>query len=248
MTATNADAILRQQIDDVVAANRILAEHGVVDGYGHVSVRAAHNPQRYLLSRSLAPANVTADDIMEFDLDSNPVDTSGRAMYLERFIHGEIYRTRPDVQAVVHNHSPSVIPFGVTTVRLQPLYHMCAFVGLGVPVFEIRETGGDATDMLIRSRPLGRALADVLGVKPAALLRGHGAVVVGNSVAQVVARSVYLEMNAKLQVQAMSIAGPGGKINYLNAGESEAVTEMMDGYERSWSMWRARAMAEIRRT
>ena len=178
-------------IEDLVAANRILADQGVVDGYGHVSARHNLDPNRYLLARSIAPELVTAEDILEFDLDSVPVDPRGRKLYLERFIHGEIYKARPDVNSVVHHHSPAVIPFGVTNVRLRPIYHMAAFVGLGVPVFEIREAGG-MTDMLVSTPELGRALARTLGDKPAALMRGHGAVVVGDSVPVAVARSVYL--------------------------------------------------------
>ncbi len=226
--------------EELVAANRILAEQGVVDGYGHVSVRAPGRPDRYLLARGIAPETVTAHDVMEYDLDSNPVDPRGRDMYLERFIHGEIYRARPDVQAVVHNHSPSVIPFGVTAVPLRPLYHMCAFVGEGVPVFEIRDAGGPATDMLIRDRPLGQALARTLGAKPAALMRGHGAVVVGSSLPLAVARSIYLELNARLQVQAMAIAGPGGRVNYLEPGEAAAASAALRDYRRAWTMWQAK--------
>ncbi|MGH8613889.1 MAG: class II aldolase/adducin family protein, partial [Gammaproteobacteria bacterium] len=180
----------RHLLADLVAANRILTDYGVLDGYGHVSVRHNRDPNRYLLSRSLAPALVTVNDIMEYDLDSTPVDAQDRTLYLERFIHGEIYKVRPDVQAVVHNHSPSVIPFGVTTVPLRPLYHMAAFIGEGAPVFEIRNVGG-MTDMLIRHPELGRALAETLGTRAAALMRGHGAVVVGASLAAVVARSIY---------------------------------------------------------
>ena len=165
-------------IEDLVAANRILASEGVVDGYGHVSARHDKDPNRYLLARSMAPELVTAADIVEFDLDSNAVDPRGRKLYLERFIHGEIYKARPDVKAVVHHHSPAVIPFGVSTVPMRPIYHMAAFVAQGVPVFEIRQVGG-MTDMLVRTPELGRALARTLGNSPAALMRGHGAVVVG---------------------------------------------------------------------
>jgi ribulose-5-phosphate 4-epimerase/fuculose-1-phosphate aldolase len=226
-------------VEDLVAANRILAEHGVVDGYGHVSVRSPDSPERYLLARSIAPASVTAADIMEFDLASEALDPRGRATYLERFIHGEIYRVRPDVRAVVHNHSPSVIPFGVTSAPLRPLYHMSAFVGAGVPIFEIRDVAGPATDLLIRTPALGRALAKSLGDRPCALLRGHGCVVVGDSLPQVVARSIYLELNARLQVQAMTIAGRGGRITYLEPGEVTAVTDTLGDYRRAWDMWRA---------
>src|SRR5258705_11258987 len=131
------------------------------------------------MSRSIAPELVTAADIMEYDLDSQAVDARGRTSYLERFIHGEIYRARPDVKAIVHNHSPSVIPFGVSTAPLRPLYHMSAFLGGGVPVFDIRAAAGGPSDMLVRNAALGRALAQTLGARPVALMRGHGAVVVG---------------------------------------------------------------------
>src|SRR6185295_14694061 len=159
-------------IEDLVAANRILADQGVVDGYGHVSVRHPADPQRYLMSRSIAPEIVTATDVMEYDLDSNPVDARGRASYLERFIHGEIYRARPDVTAVVHNHSPSVIPFGATGIPLRPLYHMSAFLVGGAPVFDIRAASGAMTDMLVKTPALGAALARTMGSAPVALMRG----------------------------------------------------------------------------
>src|SRR5579872_1521235 len=153
---TTADPAL---IDDLVAANRILHNEGVVDGFGHVSVRHDRHPEHFLLARSMAPGLVTTADIMEFDRDGEPVDGEDRTPYLERFIHSEIYRTRPEVRSVVHSHSPSVIPFGVVARRLQPIYHMSSFLGSGVPVFEIRDTGGPATDMLIRNPALGAALA-----------------------------------------------------------------------------------------
>ena len=226
-------------IEDLVAANRILAGQGVVDGYGHVSVRHERDPNRYLLARSLAPELVAAGDIMEYDLDSNPLDASGRAMYVERFIHGEIYKVRPDVTAIVHHHSPSVIPFAATTVSLRPLYHMSAFVGEGVPVFEIRDAGG-MTDMLIRDAALGRALARTLGPHPAALLRGHGAVVVGANLPLAVGRSIYLELNARLQVQAMAL---GGNVTYLDREEVRKVVAVQD-YARAWELWRRRALAK----
>src|SRR5262252_3793189 len=146
------------EIDDLVAANRILADQGVLDGYGHVSMRHSGDASRYFLSRSKSPAIITAEDIMEYDLDSNPVDQQGRLMYIERYIHGEIYKARPDVNAVVHSHSPTVIPFSVTTVKLRPICHMSAFLKNEVPNFEIRDTAG-MTDLLIRNETLGRALA-----------------------------------------------------------------------------------------
>jgi HCOMODA/2-hydroxy-3-carboxy-muconic semialdehyde decarboxylase len=236
-TAGSPDPAL---IEDLVAANHILFDQGVVDGYGHVSVRHDKNPDRYLLSRSLAPELVTAADIVEFDLDSNAVDPRGRAFYLERFIHGEVYKARPDVKSVVHHHSPAVIPFGVTKVPLQPVFHMAAFVGEGVPVFEIRDFGG-MTNMLVSSPQLGAALARTLGNKPTVLMRGHGAVVVGNSVHQSVARSVYLQLDARLQAQAMAL---GGDITFMDPQECALITGRKDlNFDRPWRMWKERIEA-----
>src|SRR5215469_14600380 len=140
----------RGQIDDLVAANRILSDQGVVDGFGHVSARHEEDAARFLLARSMAPGLVTADDILEFDLTGNALDPHGRTLYVERFIHSEIYKADPEIKAIVHSHSPSIIPFGVTSIPLRPIYHMSSFLGAGVPIFEIRDTGGPATDMLIR--------------------------------------------------------------------------------------------------
>ena len=228
-------------IEDLVAANRILADQGVVDGYGHVSVRHEKSADRYLMSRSIAPELVTAADIMEYDLDSTPVDARGRTSYLERFIHGEIYRVRPDVRAIVHNHSPSVIPFGVTGVPLRPLYHMSAFLSAGVPVFDIRQASGGMTDMLVRTAALGQALARTLGTRPVALMRGHGAVVVGASLPLVVFRSVYTEVNARLQSQAMAL---GGQVTYLDPEEARLAEASVSGTApRPWELWKKKALA-----
>jgi HCOMODA/2-hydroxy-3-carboxy-muconic semialdehyde decarboxylase len=175
-------------IDDLVAGNRILYDQNVVDGFGHISARHNKDPNRYLLSRSMAPALVTTDDIIEYDLDSNPVNANGRTSYLERFIHGEIYKARPDVMAVVHSHSPGVIPFADTNVPLRPMNHISSFLGEGVPVFEIRSVGGPATDMLIRNAGLGKALATKLGSHSVMLMRGHGSVAAAKSVKDVVRR------------------------------------------------------------
>jgi ribulose-5-phosphate 4-epimerase/fuculose-1-phosphate aldolase len=222
-----------------VTANRILADQGVVDGYGHVSWRHPRDPDRYLLSCSLAPELVTSADIMEYDLDSNAIDPGGRTDYLERFIHGEIYKVRPDVKAIVHNHSPAVIPFGVSGVSLRPLYHMSAFLGGGVPVFDIRDAGG-MTDMLIRDEALGRALAQTLGERPVALMRGHGAVVVGPSLPAAVFRSIYTEMNARLQAQAMAL---GGQVIYLDSEEARrAETSVASTIGRPWELWKRRVL------
>lgn len=228
-------------IDDLVAANRILADQGVLDGWGHVSVRHHADPNRYLLSCARAPELVRAEDIMEYDLDSNPVDARGRDQYSERYIHGQIYRARPDVFAVVHNHAPPLIPYGVTGVALRPMYHRAAFIAQGIPVFEIRDCAG-MTDMLIRSNQLGRALAEVIGAKPAALMRGHGATVVGPSLPRLVTRSIFLTLNATLQSQAMALA-PGGAINFLDDEEARLI-EAREGYgaSRAWEAWKAKAL------
>jgi HCOMODA/2-hydroxy-3-carboxy-muconic semialdehyde decarboxylase len=229
-------------VEDLVAANRILVDQGVLDGYGHVSARHDRDPSRYLMSRSLAPELVTAADIMEYDLDSNPVDARDRASYLERFIHGEVYKTRPDVRAIVHNHSPSVIPFGVTGVPLRPLYHMSAFLWEGVPVFDIRQAAGGPSDMLVRTPSLGRALAATLGSRTAALMRGHGAVVVGPSLPQAVFRSVYLELNARLQAQAMALGGP---VTYLDPEEARRAAGSVGAtVPRPWELWKKKALAK----
>src|SRR5262245_56961603 len=204
-------------VEDLVAANRILVDQGVLDGYGHVSVRHDRDPNRYLMSRSIAPELVTVADIMEYDLDSVAVDPRGRTSYLERFIHGEIYRVRPNVTAVVHSHSPSVIPFGVTGVPLRPLYHMSAFLAAGVPVFDNRAASGEMTDMLVKNAALGQALAKTLGPASVALMRGHGNVVVGANLPHVVFRAVYTEVNARLQTQAMTL---GGTVTYLDPKEA----------------------------
>jgi len=231
----------RQLIEDLVAANRILAMQGVLDGWGHVSVRHNRDPNRFLLSRSLAPELITAKDILEFDLDNKPVEAKGRNLYTERFIHGEIYKTRPDVTAVAHMHAPPVIPFGVIDVPLKPIYHRAAFIGLGVPIFEIRDTAG-MTDLLIRNPELGRALAQSIADRPAVLMRGHGATVVGPSLQRLVGRSIFLAMNATLQAQAMALA-PGGRINYLDPEEARLI-EAREGYGlgRAWEAWKRKGL------
>ena len=229
-------------IEDLVAAYRILAQQGVLDGFGHVSVRHNRAANRFIMSRSLAPELVTAGDLIEFDLDGNAVDSKGRALYSERFIHAEIYKARPDVRAVVHNHAPSLIPFSVTTVPLRPMYHMVSFIGNGVPIFDIRKTFG-MTDMLVSDSAKGRALAQVLGDKACVLMRGHGVAVVGPSIQIAVGRSVYLELNARIQTQATAL---GGNITYLDPQEAQ---KMMDSgenraYERPWELWKAKALGK----
>jgi ribulose-5-phosphate 4-epimerase/fuculose-1-phosphate aldolase len=229
-------------LEDLVAANHILYAEGVVDGFGHVSARHDKNPDRFLLARSMAPGLVTKADIMEFDLDGNAVDPQGRAVYLERFIHSAIYRTHPEVKAIVHSHSPAVIPFGATAVTLKPIFHMSSFLGAGVPVFEIREAGGNATDMLVRNPALGAALADKLGRASVILMRGHGDVVVGGNVKEAVFRAIYTEINARLEADALRLGN--GQVTFLNDGEaaaSAATNAALVG--RAWDLWKQKAMS-----
>lgn len=231
MTAT----IDLQQARDLAIANRILYHQGVVDGFGHISARDAANPERFLLARNMAPGLVTPADIMAFDLDSNPIDPAGRAVYLERFIHGEIYKVRPDVMSIVHSHSPSVVPFSIVkTVPLRAVCHMSGFIGETTPNFEIRETGGEATDLLIRSRELGAALARVLGNSNLVLMRGHGSTVVAPSIPLAVYRGVYTEVNANLQAAAMRLGPPV----FLTAGEANSAMASTEGQvKRVWDLW-----------
>jgi ribulose-5-phosphate 4-epimerase/fuculose-1-phosphate aldolase len=222
-------------VQELVVANHILANEGVLDAYGHISVRDPNNPQHYWLARHMAAGTVTAADIIEYDLDSKPVSGDPSAGYTERFIHGEIYRARPDVMAVVHCHSPELIPFAVSSVALRPVYHMAGFLETPVPIFEIRSAAG-LTDMLIRTPALGKALTQTLGSKPAALMRGHGAVVVAPSLHVVVGRAYYMNMNARLQWQAITL---GGSVTYLDPEEAQK-TGAQDGFERAWDYWKHR--------
>jgi ribulose-5-phosphate 4-epimerase/fuculose-1-phosphate aldolase len=222
-------------LDDIATANRILARYGVLDGFGHVSARHPAQHDRYLLSRSLAPAQVTPVDIMTFDLDSTPVDGDTRKPYLERYIHGAIYRARPDVHAVVHSHSPSVIPFGASSVPLRPVYHMAGFLGGAAPIFEIRERFG-MTDMLVRNGAQGEALASRLGEASVVLMRGHGYCTVGDSLAVAVYRAIYTESNAALQQAAI---GLGGDVTYLEPEEAAQADATNRGVvDRPWQLWK----------
>jgi len=233
-------------IADLVVANHILFAERVVDGFGHISVRDERDPERFLLSRSVSPATVGARDILEFDLDGEPIDAKGRKLFVERFIHSEIYRARPDVHAVVHSHSPAVIPFGVTGTALRPVFHMGGFLGMSTPTFEIRDAGGPHTDMLIRDRKLGRALAHTLGQSTYALMRGHGCVAVGISIQQVVYRAIYAELNARLQSEALRL----GPVNYLTAEEAAGAMRANDAViDRPWDLWKSkvRSLRSMRR-
>ena len=223
-------------IDRLVYANRILYDQGIVDGLGHVSVRHPDQEDVFLLSCNRAPGMDKRQDIVCYDLDGNAVSETNERPYLERFIHSEIYRARPDVVAVVHSHSPSVIPFAITQNPLKPVFHMSGFLGSGSAHFEIREAAGN-TDMLIRSAYLGEALAKSLGKHNCVLMRGHGSTVVGTSLEQVIYRAIYAEVNAKLQLAANGL----GEISFLNEEEAKLSSDMNDGQiPRSWNLWVAR--------
>ncbi len=225
---------LSDLIEDVVTANRILAKQGIVDTFGHVSVRHPDNPKRFLLSRARAPERVETADIMEFTLESEPVDAKGRKPYVERFIHGAAYEARPEVMAVIHNHSPGIIPFGVTGRKLKPIIHTCATIGHEVPIWDQRRKFGD-TDLLVSNMAMGRDLAKTLGKGRTSLLRGHGCVVVGRSLRATVFTAVYLELNAKLQMQAEAM----GKVKFLSKGEVDKVTGATNDVwlNRAWENW-----------
>jgi ribulose-5-phosphate 4-epimerase/fuculose-1-phosphate aldolase len=229
-----ADAAL---IEDIVTGSRVLADFGVLDGFGHVSARHPANPNRFLMSRSLAPALVTADDIMEFDLDGKAVDARGRSLFLERFIHSEIYRARPDVMSVVHTHSPGVIPYTISQVPLRAVFHNAAFLGAGAPVWDIRKAFGE-TDMLVRDAAIGKDLALALGDKSVVLMRGHGDVTVGPSVKLAVFRAYYTDVNARLQSQAIAL---GSEPSYLTPGEgAKADAVNLAIVDRIWNLWKMR--------
>jgi ribulose-5-phosphate 4-epimerase/fuculose-1-phosphate aldolase len=225
-------------LEELVTANRILAREEVVDSFGHVSVRHPERPDRYFLSRARAPERIEVEDIMEFTLEGEPIDARDRKPYLERFIHGACYEARPDVQAVVHNHSPSVIPFGVTGTKLKPLLHMCASIGHNVPLWDSHDKFGD-TALLVENMDMGRDLAKSLGKGRTGLMRGHGAVVVGQTLRHAVFISIYLELAAKLQMQAM----PLGTVKYLTDGEVDKVINRTGPYtiDRAWENWCRRA-------
>jgi ribulose-5-phosphate 4-epimerase/fuculose-1-phosphate aldolase len=233
----------RALVDDLVAGSRILAEHGVLDAYGHISARSDKRPDRFVMSRSRAPALVTAADLMELGMDSEPATGDKRKGFIERYIHGEIYRARPEVMAVVHSHSPSVIPFGVTRTKLRPVYHMGSFLWSGAPVWDIRKVR-EQNDVLVRDRPLGEALAGALGKCTCVLMRGHGMTVVGDGVQEAVFRSIYTEMNARLQLQASQLEGP---IEFLSDEEGRRSSAANRGtLERPWELWKMRAAARPR--
>jgi len=231
-------------IEDLAAASRILVAQGVVDGFGHVSMRHPSAPDRYLMARSIAPALVTPDDIIEYDLDSKPCNAGGRSSFLERFIHGEIYQARADIQSIVHSHSPSVIPFGLVGVPMQAMFHNAAFVATGVPVFDIRDKFG-ATDMLVGNGEKGVALAEAMGDKDVVLMRAHGSVACGPTLQSAVFRAVYTEVNARIQHWTLGLGG-GAPIAALDEEEgrlADAVNRAAG--MRAWDLWRSQVRSQV---
>jgi ribulose-5-phosphate 4-epimerase/fuculose-1-phosphate aldolase len=229
-------------IGQLVIANRILANEGVVDAYGHVSMRHPSHPERYLLAWSRSPELVERADIMEFTLDGNPVSDDGRAPYLERFIHGAIYEARPDIHAVVHAHAEDVLPFSITTTPLRPVIHSGSFMGAHVPVWDIADTFGEQTNLLVTNMPQGRDLARCLGGNSVALMRGHGFAAAAQSLIEVVRMSVYVPRNARALMAAMRL---GGEVKSLSQGEIAARAAGYKPYSvetwRAWEYWANRA-------
>ena len=227
---------LDQLKEDLVTANRILANHNVVDSFGHVTVRHPDNPARFLMSRARAPACVELNDLMEFTLDGEVVGREPGKPYSERFIHGAIFEARPEIMAVVHNHSPNVVPFSVVKKQcFCAIMHMAAPVGRDVPNWDIRDKFGDVTNLLVTNMNMARDLAKSLGARTVALMRGHGCVVVGKSLREVVFTSIYTEINAQMLGKALAL----GEVTSLSDGEIAANTKGRAGFtlERGWENW-----------
>ena len=235
--STSGGPVDRATLEDLAAASRILADQGVFDAAGHVSMRHPGRAERFLMSRSLAPQMITANDIMEFDIDSNPIDARGRNAFIERYLHGEIFRARPDVMAIAHSHSPSTIAFGLSNVPMRAMYHNAAFLAAGVPVFDIREKFG-ATDIVVSSSEKGAALAKVLADKPVALLRAHGMVATGPSLPVAVFRAIFMVTSANIQHQALALGGPVAALDAEEGRLADVVNVQTVG--RSWDLWKKR--------
>ena len=238
---TRTEALIADLIGDLVTANHILFHQRIVDAFGHISARSPDRPDRFYMARNVAPGLVAAADILEYDVATGEPVTPGPRVYLERYIHSEIFKARPDVMSVVHNHSPAVLPFGIVKgARLKPACHMCGFLGEGPPVFEIRDSAGPATDLLIRNVALGAALAQSLGRGRVVLMRGHGCTIVAESVRVAVYRAIYTEVNARLLLQAL----PMGEVETLTAAEAEATRITNEGQvDRPWNLWKQQAEA-----
>ena len=237
MPSPSGGPVDRAVLEDLAAASRMLVDQGVFDAAGHVSMRHPGNAKRFLMSRSLAPQLIAADDIMEFDLDCEPCEAKGRNGFIERYLHGEIFRARSYVMAVVHSHSPSVIAFGLSNTPMRAMYHNAAFLADGVPVFDIREKFG-ATDIVISSKEKGAALAAVLADKPVVLLRAHGMVTVAESLPVAVFRAIFTVTSANIQHQALALGGPVAALDAEEGRLADVVNVQTVG--RSWDLWKRR--------
>lgn len=238
-----SDAEMKQTLRDLVIANRILAHEGVVDAYGHVSLRDPRDPGRFLLSRSRSPELVEPDDIMTFTLDGKPVPGDDRPPYLERFIHAGIYERRPEVQAVVHAHAEAVLPFSITDIPLRPVVHTATDIGGTIPVWDIAEEFGEATNLLVTTQPQGQDLARRLGDNQVVLMRGHGFAAAAGSLFLAVRMSIYLPRNARILMEALRL----GAVKSLSAGEIGARRDFSPASperRRAWEYWARRAGCE----
>ncbi len=227
-------------ISELVIANRIIAHLRLVDSFGHVTVRNPENPARFFMSRARAPGLVTKEDILEFNLDSTPIDLRGLRPYSERFIHGCLYKSRPDVMAICHNHAHELLPLAVTKTVMRPALHSAAVIGHEVPVWDIRDRFGD-TNMLVTTNEMGDSLASTVGKGKAALMRGHGSVIVGKTVQDAVFTTFYLRLNAEVLIKAKSM---GETITYLSPGEIDRSGELHtqpDAQGRAWEDWCSQA-------
>jgi ribulose-5-phosphate 4-epimerase/fuculose-1-phosphate aldolase len=228
--------VLDAAIQDLVMANHILANENIVDAYGHVSVRHPENPQRFLLSCSRSPEFVAADDILEFGFDGEPVVPGGKKPYLERFIHASVYAARPDVNAVIHSHAADVLPFTISTRPLQPVLNTASGIGEHVPVWDIRDRFGD-TNILVESIAQADDLASTLAGNSVTLMRGHGFTAVGRTLIEVVKSAIYLPLNARVMMAALSL---GGEIKPLSPGEIAIRHKTpidSPAYTRAWEYW-----------
>lgn len=222
--------------DELILGTRILVNENIIDGFGHISVRDPRNPERFWMVRENGIHSQPETLLVELDLGANSTQTNGPRPSIERFIHSEIYRARPDVNSVVHTHAPSLIPFGVTGIPLKPLFHLCGFLEEESPNFDIEAEYG-ATDLLITDERKGKSLATVLGLSAIVLMRGHGATIVGSSIQEAVYRAVYSTLNASMQSTAMVLGTP----KFLSREEA-VTTEALhrDVLSRPWNFWKSK--------
>jgi ribulose-5-phosphate 4-epimerase/fuculose-1-phosphate aldolase len=232
-----------EAIDDLVLAYKILINEGVLDSFGHVSIRSGADRDRFLMPRAMPPSLVNAGDILEFSVEtSQPIDPRGRRVNGERYLHGEIYKARSDVCAIVHSHSQAVIPFTLTSVPLRPVIVQAGFMPLQIPNFEIRDARGNGRGMQITDQARGAALAKTLADGPLALMRGHGNVVVGSSVKQATVFAAYTDINARMQRQAMQLDR-----NFVAMDEPELFGPSEFDINRPWENFRQKLLDDSAR-